>query len=90
MSDEVQTYLNDLLITNCDIHKRRTCYSSSNFICPRIKHETEGGRTFTVNRIRAWNSPSLAIRQSESRKCLKNGLIKIALDDQLELEFRFF
>ena len=72
--------------SSCDIHKRSTRYSSSNFICPRIKHETEGGRTFTVNSIRAWNSTSLAIRQSESNKCLKNSLIRIAVDNQLELD----
>ena len=39
MSNELPTYLNDLLIRNCDIHKCRMRYSSSNFICPRIKHK---------------------------------------------------
>ena len=38
---------------------------------PRIKYETEGGRTFTVTSIRAWNSTPLVIRQYGSKNFLR-------------------
>lgn len=85
MPDELPTYLNHLLIRNCDIHKRSARYRRSNFVCPRIKHETKGAPTFTVTNIRAWNSTPFAIRQYGSKKSFKNALI-IAQDYQLILD----
>ena len=46
------SYINDLLIRNCDVHNRNTRYSKLNLNCPRYKRESEGGRTFTVKTIR--------------------------------------
>ena len=36
------SYINDLLIRNCDIHNGNTRYSKLNLNCPRYKRETEG------------------------------------------------
>ena len=40
-------YMYDILIRNCDIHKRSTRYNDLNFICPRYKFETKAGTSFT-------------------------------------------
>ena len=85
------TYINDLLIRNCDIHNRNTRYSKLNLNCPRYKRETEGGRTFTVKTIKAWNSITSDLKKSHIPSIFKRNFLKYFLTKQREtLTFESF
>ena len=79
------SYINDLLIRNCDIHNRNTRYSKLNLNCPRYKRESEGRRTFTVTTIKAWNSITSDLKKSHSPSIFKRNFFKYFLTKQREM-----
>ena len=42
------SYLQNILVRNADIHSKLTRHCNVNFVCPRYKRDSEGGRTFQV------------------------------------------
>jgi hypothetical protein len=56
INGETTPYLRETLKLNREQHCRNTRYAEVNFICPKYKRETEGGRTFSVTTIKLWNS----------------------------------
>ena len=48
INGETAPYLRETLKLNREQHCRNTRYAEVNFICPKYKRETEGGRTFIV------------------------------------------
>ena len=79
-------YMHDMLVRNCDQHKRSSRYNELNFICPIYKLETEAGRSFTVRRIKEWNALPLQLRKAVTIKSFKHSLFKNALEKQSELD----
>ena len=67
-------YMYDILIRNCDIHKRSTRYNDLNCICPRYKFETEAGRSSTGRSIKEWNSLTCRSYRDYHLKSLLNHL----------------
>ena len=54
-NSEVPEYMQNMVVTNSNIHQRDTRYNQFNFICPRYNKELDAGRSFTTNAIKAWN-----------------------------------
>ena len=52
-------------------------YAEVNFICPKYKRETEGGRTFSVTTIKLWNSLPLNLRRHLNVRIFKNKYVEI-------------
>jgi hypothetical protein len=46
INSESPDYLANMLKLNSSVNSRATRYSNLNFLCPKYKRETEGGRTF--------------------------------------------
>jgi hypothetical protein len=63
INGETAPYLRETLKLNREQHCRNTRYAEVNFICPKYKRETEGGRTFSVTTIKLWNSLPLNLRR---------------------------
>jgi hypothetical protein len=78
-------YLRETLKLNCEQHCRNTRYAEVNFICPKYKRETEGGRTFSVTIIKLWNSPPLNLRQHLNVRIFKNEYVEIVHAHQQSL-----
>ena len=78
------SYINDLLIRNCDIHNRNTRYSKLNLNCPRYKKKSEGRHMFTVKTIKAWNSITSDLKKSHSPSIFKRNFFKYFLTKQRE------
>ena len=55
INSESPGYLTNMLKLNSSVNNRVTRYSNLNFLCPKYKRETEGGRTFTVTTKKQWN-----------------------------------
>ena len=51
INSESPGYLTNMLKLNSSVNNRVTRYSNLNFLCPKYKRKTEGGRTFTVTTI---------------------------------------
>ena len=49
-------YIDNLLITNSDIHQREARYSDLKLLCAKHTRKTEGGRTFRVRTIAEGNA----------------------------------
>ena len=77
MNGKTAPYLRETLKLNCEQHCRNTRYAEVNFICPKYKRETEGGRTFSVTTIKLWNSPPLNLRQHLNVRIFKNEYVEI-------------
>ena len=60
--NESPGYLMNMLKLNSRVNNRVTRYSNLNFLCPKYKRETEGGRTFTVTTIKQWNQLPRVVR----------------------------
>ena len=86
MQGNLPEYMNDILLSNCDIHKRSTRHNQLNFICPRDNLETEAGRSVMVRSIKEWSSKSIAVRKLPSVKSFKFSLLKLALDNESQLD----
>jgi hypothetical protein len=52
LNGEVPAYMDELLMT--DNHGRNTRFCQLNLRCPSYKHETEGGKTFSVRTAKEW------------------------------------
>ena len=74
LQGRVPSYLNNLLVLTGETHSRQTRYAKFNIACPRVKRNTEGGRTFTVTPCREWNKLALRTRKAETLKTFKNSL----------------
>ena len=48
LQGHVLAYLKSLLKLSSETHSRQTKYANFNVACPIVKHQKEGGRTFTV------------------------------------------
>ena len=75
-------YLTNLLLLTSETHSRQTRYAKFNIACPRVKRNTEGGRTFTVTACREWNKLPLQMRKAETLKTFKNSLWNRIFKDQ--------
>ena len=73
---ETAPYLRETLKLNREQHCRNTRYAEVNFICPKYKRETEGGRTFSVTTIKLWNSLPLNLRRHLNVRIFKNKYVE--------------
>ena len=80
LQGRVPSYLNNLLVLTGETHSRQTTYAKFNIACPRVKRNTEGGRTFTVTACREWNK--LPLQMSST---FKNSLWNRIFKDQKSL-----
>ena len=55
LQGESPVYSDNLLITNKSVHGRETRHGQYNFVCPKFRHITEVGRSFSVGSIKLWN-----------------------------------
>ena len=78
----VPSYLMNMLRLNSEQHSRSTRFCNLNFVCPKYKRKTEGGRTFSVSTSKLWNSLPTDIRKKETVKSFKNALRNRVLDNQ--------
>ena len=74
LQGRVPSYLANLLVLTSETHSRQTRYATFNIACPRVKRNTEAGRTFTVTAGREWNKLPLQMRKAETLKTFKNSL----------------
>ena len=70
LQGRVPSYLTNLLVLTSETHLRQTRYAKFNIACPRVKRNTEAGRTFTVTACREWNKLPLQMRKAEILKVL--------------------
>jgi hypothetical protein len=78
INGETAPYLRETLKLNLEQHCRNTRYAEVNFICPKYKRETEGGRTFSVTTIKLWNSRlPLNLRRHLNVRIFKNKYVEI-------------
>ena len=89
LQGHVPTYLKSLLKLTSEIHSRKTRYANFNIVCPVVKRQTEGGRTFTVTACQAWNSLPLSVRKLPTIKSFSNSLWKRIFKEQ-RLSFKSF
>jgi len=82
LQDRVPSYLTNLLVLTSETLSWQTRYAKFNIACPRVKRNTEAGRTFTVTACREWNKLPLQIKKAESLKTFKNSLWNRILKDQ--------
>ena len=59
------SYINDLLVLNSAINDRNSRNGSLNFVCPRFKRESKGGRTFSVRAARLWKTIPDSLKKIE-------------------------
>ena len=76
LQGRVPSYLTNLLVLTSETHSQQTRYAKFNIACPRVKRNTEAGRTFTVTACREWNKLPLQMRKAETLKTFKNYLWK--------------
>ena len=76
INGETAPYLRETLKLNREQHCRNTRYAEVNFICPKYKRETEGGRTFSVTTIKLWNSLPLNLRRHLNVRIFKNKYVE--------------
>ena len=74
LQGRVPSYLTNVLVLTGETHSRQTRYARFNIACPRVKRNTEGGRTLTVTACREWNKLPLQMRKAGTLKTLKNSL----------------
>ncbi len=74
---EIAPYLHKSLTLNREQHRRNTRYAEVNFVCPKYKRETEGGKTFSVTTSKLWNSLPLNLRRQPNVRLFKNKYIDI-------------
>ena len=48
LSGDCPSYMSQMLIRNADINERPSRHGLLNFVCPRFKRESEGGRSYTL------------------------------------------
>ena len=82
LQGRVLSYLANLLVLTSKTHSRQTRYAKFNIACPRVKRNTEAGRTFTVTACREWNELPLQMRKVETLKTFKNPLWNRIFKDQ--------
>ena len=82
LQGRVPSYLANLLVLTSETHSRQTRYAKFNIACPRMKRNTEAGRTFTVTACREWNKLPLQMRKAETLKTFKNSLWNKIFKDQ--------
>ncbi len=63
-----------MLKLNSSVNSRATRYSNLNFLCPKYKRETEGGRTFAVTTIKLWNQLPKTVHEKESVRSFKHNM----------------
>ena len=56
LQGRVANYLTSLLMLASETHSRKTRYAKFNIACPRVKRNTEGGRTFAVTYSQGTNA----------------------------------
>jgi hypothetical protein len=66
INSESPDSLANMLKLNSSVNSRATRYSNLNFLCPKYKRETEGGRAFAVTTIKQWNQLPKTVREKES------------------------
>ena len=74
INNESPDYLVNMLRLNSSVNSRVTRYCNLNFICPKYKRETEGGRTFVVTTIKQWNQLPKKVREKESAASFKHNM----------------
>ena len=77
-------YINSILKTNSEIHKRSNRSANLNFHCPVLKKSTEGGQTFSVQTIRNWNELSMDVKKVKNVKSCKKKLYTNLIAKQKE------
>ena len=74
INSESPGYLTNILKLNSSVNNRVTRYSNLNFLCPKYKRETEGGRTFTFTTIKQWNQLPRVVREKGTVASFKHNM----------------
>lgn len=82
LQDRVPSYLTSFLVLTSETHSRQTRNAKFNIACPRMKQNTEDGRTFTVTACQEWNKLPLQMRKAETLNTFKNYLWNRIFKDQ--------
>ena len=74
IKNDSPNYLDDMLKLNSSVNSRSTRYCNLNFLCPKYKRETEGGRTFAVSTIKQWNQLPKTVRDKGTVASFKHSM----------------
>ena len=78
---QLPDYLSASLRKNSDVHSRNTRNCDVNLLCPLHRNISEGGRTFAVRTVKAWNNLPRSLK-TRSLKSFKAELWKVVLNSQ--------
>ena len=74
INSESPDYLTNMLKLNSSVNSGVTRYSNLNFLCPKYRRETEGGRTFTATTIKQWNQLPEIVREKITMASFKRNM----------------
>ena len=83
---ECPPYLTQILVRNVDVNGRSSRHGHLNLICPLLKRETEGGRSFSVSTSRLWNMLPTHIKNQSTLTSVKKSIFKHFMDSYKELD----
>ena len=87
LNENCPAYISELLTTNHQKQSRSSGrYSNNNFVTPRYRLKTEGGRSFLVTTCKLWNSLPQSIKTANiSTSTFRTQIIKHFYDSYKEL-----
>ena len=78
-------YITCLLTYNSVLHSCNTGNANYNLVCPKLKCNLVGGKTFNVTICQLWNSLLITLWQKTSVQSFKNALRQFFLRSQQNL-----
>lgn len=76
LKGDVPIYIRDLLKTNSSVHNRSTRHGNLNLVCPKYLRNNDGGKAFSVDAVKLWNSLPHDIKNKPSIKLFKTAMKK--------------
>ena len=74
LKGDVPIYIRDLLKTNSSVHNRSTRHGNLNLVCPKYLRNNDGGKAFSVDAVKLWNSLPHNIKNKPSIKLFKTAV----------------
>ena len=86
LKGDVPIYIRDLLKTNSSVHNRSTRHGNLNLVCPKYLRNNDGGKAFSVDAVKLWNSLPHNIKNKPSIKLFKTAVKKYFISSYRNLD----
>ena len=74
LKGDAPNYISDMFKTNSSVHNRSTRHGNWNLVCPKYVRNNDGGKAFSVDAVKLWNSLPYDVKNKCNVKSFKTSV----------------